>query len=477
MNDFEYQQQLLRRLAQLSDERILWRMQQLGYWQGNLPPDPPAEISERTQLQSELNSLQQSALIKGDVESALKAERKRRFKESLARRAEAKAAKARAKADAQQAFATFKDTQILHLGKGVSAGLQLDPAQAGNDADEVRKILGAPDKLRALNLPVAHSADSLALSMGLSLKELRWLSFHREAAPMVHYARFSMPKKSGGMRFISAPKPKLKKAQQWIFWEILRKLDVSPHAHGFVSARSSVSNAEHHCGRKVLINLDLQDFFPSIGFVRVRELFVSFGYARRVATVLALLCTEPPRVAGKIAGDVKNQCLHVAVGERALPQGACTSPIITNLLCRRLDRRLHALAQKFGFTYTRYADDLSFSGDDVSRVGSVLAIAKRVVKEEGFVVNANKTKVMHCSQKQEVTGLTVNSIEPKLPRAEKRRLRAMLHNAATRGMDAANINKLPYFNQHLRGWVAYASMAEPHRAPIWQGALAAIASA
>jgi RNA-directed DNA polymerase len=475
MNELDYQQQLLRRLAQLSDERLLWRMRDLGYWQGELPPDPPEELAERATIEAALAKLQASAIVKGDVEGALKAERQRRFKESVARRAANKAEKLANKQNAQQAFAAFKETQVLHLGRGVSSGLQL---QASSDAASAldAKVAGSPEALRQAQLPVLLSADALAFALAMPLSELRWLSYHREVANTVHYAHFALPKKTGGMRMISAPKPKMKKAQAWIWQNILGKLALSTHAHGFVPGRSSLTNAALHCGKRVVINMDVKDFFPSVRFVRVRELFVSFGYPRRVASILALLATESPRVAGVIAGDVKQITHYVALDTRALPQGACTSPALTNLLCKRLDQRMFALAAKFGFVYSRYADDLSFSGDDLSHVGDILAISKRVLAEEGFVLHPDKTKVMHCSQKQEVTGLSVNESTPHLPRAEKRRLRAMLHNANKKGLEAANIKKLPFFEAHLRGWVAYAAMAEPARAKAWFAAFAQVAT-
>src|SRR5204863_102450 len=163
-------------------------------------------------------------------------------------------------------------------------------------------------------------------------------------------------------RYISAPKPALAQAQRWLFVNILSRLEVEAPAHGFVPCCSIVTNAAPHTGRKIVINLDLKDFFPSITFRRVKGLFEKLGYSEHVATVLALLSTEPPRVATELDGKV----YHVALGQRVLLQGACTSPAITNALCRRLDRRLSGLAKRHGFAYTRYADDLTFSGDNAA---------------------------------------------------------------------------------------------------------------
>jgi retron-type reverse transcriptase len=177
-----------------------------------------------------------------------------------------------------------------------------------------------------------------------------------------------------------------------------------------------------------------------------------------VATVLALLCTEPTRAKAELAGKV----YHVALGERFLPQGACTSPAITNLLCRRLDKRLSGLAQKAGFAYTRYADDLTFSGDDVKEVGRLLRAVRNVLQTEGFTEHEKKTRVMRSGRRQEVTGLVVNT-RPAVPRDEVRQLRAILHNAARSGLEAQNRDEVPSFEAHLRGRVAYVSMIDKAR--------------
>src|SRR5205085_7108156 len=136
------------------------------------------------------------------------------------------------------------------------------------------------------------------------------------------------------------------------------KLPVEAPAQGFVPGRSIVSNASVHAGQAVVVSLDLQDFFPSIGFARVRSVFQRCGYSPAVATVLALLCTECPRRLVEYDG----KRYWVATGPRGLPQGTCTSPALSNQEARRLDKRLGGLAAKLGLAYTRYADDLTFSG-------------------------------------------------------------------------------------------------------------------
>lgn len=242
---------------------------------------------------------------------------------------------------------------------------------------------------------------------------------------------------------------------------------MEPQAHGFVPGRSIVSNATPHVGRQIVLNLDLRDFFPSITFRRVKGLFHSFGYSEHVGTVLALLTTEPPRVPAAVDGKL----YYVALGERILPQGACTSPALTNALCWRLDRRLTGLAKRHEFQYTRYADDLTFSGDNAAAVGKLLRSVRAILLTEGFTEQPTKTRVMRRSNRQEVTGVTVNT-RPKVCREDLRTLRAILHNAAKHGLESQNRDQRPDFAAYLRGKVAYACMVDPERAADWRGRLA-----
>src|SRR4029078_13447271 len=132
--------------------------------------------------------------------------------------------------------------------------------------------------------------------------------------------------KSGGLRTLSAPHKGLAADQQWVLANILAKLPAEPAGHGFLTGKSILSNARAHVGQAVVVNLDLEDFFPSITFPRVRSVFQRAGYSPAAATVLALLCTESPRRTVEYDGKT----YHVAVGPRGLPQGACTSPGLSN---------------------------------------------------------------------------------------------------------------------------------------------------
>ena len=447
---------LYRRIVRgVSHAVLLNRMRVHGFWPYDepLPPDPAEEREERQALEARKAALQNLASPDVDLDKALAAERKRRWDESKKRRTERKAARVAARAERLVAFEAARAAGVVHLGLGVSAALEhtrSDEALLGSQA-----------------LPVLHTAAELASAMSIEIKLLRWLTYHRKAVTLVHYHRYEIPKKSGGIRLISAPKPKLATAQQWVLEHILSALPVEPMAHGFIEDRSIATNANPHVGQKIVVNMDLKDFFPSLTFQRVRGLFRKLGYSGQVATVLALLCTEPPRVAAEVHGVT----YHVALGERRLPQGACTSPAITNVVCRRLDRRLHGLAFRHEFRYTRYADDLTFSGASSETLGGLMRFVRKVLQSEGFEENASKTRVMRPGRRQEVTGVVVND-RRSISRQDRRRLRAILHNVERSGLDSQNRQQHPHFADYLRGLLSYYKMIDPAGAAPLELALA-----
>jgi retron-type reverse transcriptase len=417
-----------------------------------LPPDPPDEAAERAKLESELSQLTATQSAVKDPDKALQQERIRRWQESKKRRAAARAALLEAQKKRREEWLAFKKTALVNAGEGVSAGLQ--------------GLGGDPAPLLARGLPVIQNATELASALGISLSRLRWLTFHRRAVALVHYHRYGIPKKTGGIRSISAPKPDLAKAQQWVLANILARLEVEAQAHGFVKHRSIVSNAQPHVGRKVVVNLDLRDFFPTLTFRRVKGLFVKLGYNEHVATLFALLCTEPPRVLTQLDGKL----FRVALSERRLPQGACTSPAITNAICRGLDRRLVALAARHQAAYTRYADDLTFSCDDASVIGKLLRSVRSILRDEGFEEHTDKTRVMRRASRQEVTGVTVNQ-KLGVSREDVRQLRAIIHNVGKHGLESQNREQLPNFEAHLRGRIAFVNMVDPAKAKALGAAL------
>jgi hypothetical protein len=245
--------------------------------QGLLTPEQLTEIhqvgAEMDRVRPLVESLEGQAALAG--EAAVQAERQRRAELKKRKKEEA----AERKRQRVEAIAHRRATDILFLGRGVSGRL----GERVSDAD----------KLAEFGLPLL-STPAEAAALGLMIPRLRWLAFHTDVATRVHYVRFTVPKKSGGTRTLHAPHRTLAAAQRWIFDHILRRLPVEPPAHGFQAGRSILSNAQQHAGRALVVNLDLEDFFPSITFPRVRSVFHRLGYSLAVATIFALLCTECP---------------------------------------------------------------------------------------------------------------------------------------------------------------------------------------
>jgi len=317
-----------------------------------------------------------------------------------------------------------------------------------------RKAITDIDKLRQRDLPEFRSEWELAEWLGLSLHRLRWFTHDKPADTVWHYVRYTIPKGNGGRRTILAPKAELKAIQRKILSELLDKTIVSPMAHGFVKARSIVTNAKQHVGREFLLRLDLKDFFPSITFKRARGMFISLGYSFAVASVLGLLCTEYDREPFDRDGTI----YYVSIGKRHLVQGAPTSPTLSNLSAYHLDHRLNGLAKKRNFTYTRYADDLTFSGNSLDDTLRILDIAQRIIPEEGFIVNTKKTHIFRQSSRQMVTGIVVNQ-QTSTPRQLRRKVRAILHNAKQTGLEAQNKEQHENFRAYLLGLIGFISQA------------------
>jgi hypothetical protein len=315
----------------------------------------------------------------------------------------------------------------------------------------------AEERAAENELPALDSPQQLAEALGLTMARLRWLAYHRDAATRIHYRRFVIPKRGGGERAIWAPLPALKAAQRWILHHIAERLPVHGAAHGFLPGRSTLTNAAAHTSARVLVKMDLKDFFPSVTVPRVKGIFRKAGYREQVATLLALLCTESPREVVELEG----QTYYVSLGPRSLPQGAPTSPALTNTLCLRLDRRITGLAVRLGWRYTRYADDLTFSlpadHKGKPRQGTLLGSVRRIIEAEGFRINPDKTRVHRRGGRQQVTGLVINGAgTPRVPRALRRQLRAAAHN-----LNQGKPLKDGETVARLEGYAAYVYMTDP----------------
>jgi hypothetical protein len=315
----------------------------------------------------------------------------------------------------------------------------------------IRDLVADVEQLRRLGLPLWTTEADVAAALGLSVKTLRHYSIHRQRDATSHYVTFAIRKRSGGQRIIHAPKKRLKAIQRNLHDQLVSKLPVSPFAHGFRSGHSVATNAAPHVGKAVVIKLDIADCFPTIHLGRVRGLLIAYGYSYPVAQALAVLMTESPRQRVEIDGKV----YHVPVGSRVCVQGAPTSPGLCNAILRRLDHRLAGLARKHGFAYTRYADDLTFSGQEADKVKLLITITARIAREEGLPLNRKKTRVLRAGQRQSVTGVIVNKTAG-LSRQERRRIRAALHQQS-KTPDPAKVRQ-------LRGKTAYVRMLNPAQA-------------
>lgn len=241
------------------------------------------------------------------------------------------------------------------------------------------------------------------------------------------YTTFQIPKKKKGtFRTIDAPIPPLKNLQRAL--NAVLQTVYTPHcaATGFVTGRSVLDNARAHVAQRYIYNIDLKDFFPSIRSGRV--------FACLMSKRLAL----PPA----LASLVSDLCCYVnGDGNKVLPQGAPTSPVLSNIVCERLDRKLQKLAKAYGLRYTRYADDITFSGNTYvfATDGRFCTLLKHIVEdEEGFVIYADKTRLEHRGMRQETTGLTVNE-KPNVPRTYVKQLRMLLHNWEMNGYKHAQV--------------------------------------
>jgi retron-type reverse transcriptase len=365
----------------------------------------------------------------------------------------------------------LRDKRLLPKVKSPARRLGLAKRKSVMPAAEAQRLFGATmrtrnrnlrdllvdeEQLRRFGLPIWKNEEDLAGALGISLRELWFFAIHREKERQPHYVTFAIPKRSGGKRLIMAPKRRLKAIQRRLLELLVGKLPVSGHAHAFRRGRNIRTGAEPHVGKPFVLKLDLRDFFPSVTFARVRGLLIAYGYSFPVATSLATLVTEAERQPVRFEGET----FHVPVGYRHCVQGAPTSPAICNALLLRLDRRLSGLAKKRNLAYTRYADDLTFSGDmDRPSAARLRVAASRIIGEEGFEVNTDKTKLMGRGARQSVTGVVVNQILG-LSRQERRRLRACAHQLKLK----SGTNEEHEKRDWLCGKLAYLSMLNPAQA-------------
>jgi len=326
-------------------------------------------------------------------------------------------------------------------------------------------------------VPDLPDVGALAAWLGLTMADLEWIADARSlerrtgAERLRHYASTPVPTSSGGVRLLERPKPRLKAAQRRVLRGLLAGLPVHPAAHGFVSGRSVRTYAVPHAGREVVVHLDLEGFFPSVNAGRVYgTLRVLTGLPEPVAHLLTGLCTTvvPLAVWRAVPLPARTPALaaHGQLGRALavphLPQGAPTSPALANLVAHALDRRLTGLAAAFGASYTRYGDDLAFSGGRGLRDGApgLLRAVDAVVRDCGFRLAGGKTTVRPRSRRQLLAGAVVNE-RVTLGRAETDRLRAILYNCAANGPDGQNRDGVPDFRGYLLGRIGWVGGLDP----------------
>jgi RNA-directed DNA polymerase len=278
----------------------------------------------------------------------------------------------------------------------------------------------------------------------------------------------SLEKLKSCCREISAPTYSLMQVQRRILFDVLNQFEstIHPSAHGFRTQSlteqekySIVTNARPHQSAEIVINLDLKDFFSSIKYPRVKRLFHALGCSEFTAEIFASIC-----------------CIVSPNKTGYLPQGAPTSPIITNLICQKLDEKLQNLAELYRFTYTRYADDLTFScsSDALQYLEQhkdiepkqlprkFLKEAKKIIASEGFQVNKDKIHIAKKHQRQEVTGIVVNR-HLNISRKRLKQFRAVLHKIEQSGAENVRWGSSIASFQSLYGFASYISMVNPQK--------------
>jgi RNA-directed DNA polymerase len=322
------------------------------------------------------------------------------------------------------------------------------------------------------DLPLLRSPKRLAEWLGLLPEELAWFSGswrhdERASSRLAHYAYRWVPKRSGGFRLIEMPKSRLREIQRLLLHGLLERIPVHQAAHGFIPGRSCLTHASLHQGKAAVIRMDLQDFFSSIPASRIHALFAKLGCPTSVARLLTGISTHPTpwrelnsRENRARIPFAQRQRLHTP----HLPQGAPTSPALANLCAFRLDLRLDALAKSLNAVYSRYADDLVFSGDKdfLARAERFHILVAAIALEEGFSLNMRKTRIMGAGQRQKITGLVVNRF-PNIPRKDYDRLKAVLHNCLLQGAASQNREGMADFRAHLMGRISYAASINPQK--------------
>jgi len=333
----------------------------------------------------------------------------------------------------------------------------------GHSPEFLTNTLDYIDNLTSKNLPIIFSLKHFSLLIGMDLSEVIKIIESRNN----HYSYYLIKKKKGGFRRIVAPYKDLKFLQSWIKENILDKIDASQQATGFIKGKSILNNAKNHENSNVILNLDLSNFFETINQKRVYGIFSSLGYSKNLAVEFAKICTAQmsEEKYDEIPAEKQEYFKEIyQLKDSVLVQGAPTSPNLSNLVCRRLDLRLSKLANKLGINYSRYADDITLSGNE-NNLPSI-KILKKIIEDENFKINWDKVGKYKKGQRQIVTGLLIDG-KVRVPKNFKKEIYRHLHFCSKYGAFSHFQRICPdkgYRKEWLLGKIYFIFAIEPEEA-------------
>lgn len=305
--------------------------------------------------------------------------------------------------------------------------------------------------LKNKNLPIIFTLPHLCFLAGVNFKKIKELC---DTNRISEYKRFKLKKRRGGFRVIQIPTDELKYLQRWILINILEKVPSHSSSKGFEKTSSIKLNAEVHLNKESLLKVDLLRFYDSINEKRVFGLFKHIGYHPNLAVSLAKICTIVPD--NQFLRSFKNKELElksliISKSEGLLPQGAPSSPKISNLISISLDNRLTKLAINNGLCYSRYADDITFSGN-IEILKKIKSSVFRIIKEENLFVNYSKTKLLIKGNPFFITGLSVNSNRVTIPKKRKIDIEHHLYHCIINGVEK-HVTKCGIKNKNFKDWL------------------------
>lgn len=327
---------------------------------------------------------------------------------------------------------------------------KLRATKLSKSEDYIADVLTYSHKLIEKQLPVIFSPLHWSLMMGMEYKNLNLILKNRES----YYDEFRIKKKNGGYRYISSSNGDLFKIQYWLKIHVLDKLKFDDNLTSYQKGKSIFDNAKTHTAKELVIKLDLENYFESVTQDKVFGIFRFLGYNTAVAISMASACCI-----NKVA---RNEKRYNTYSFACLPQGASTSPTLSNLAAIRIDLRISSFLKKKSYSYSRYADDLTLSGEIKNKPS--LKVLDQIISSEGFILNRNKTRYINRSNRQIVTGLSVNE-KVSIPKKFRKKIHTHLHNCVMFGPDY-NLEKIHSRKLNYREWllgnIIYIISLHPH---------------